>query len=107
MFYDGEFFPDLMVKEACSFLEQQSAKPFFMYFAMNLPHYPYQGDTKWLEYYREKGLAYPRDLYAAFLSTQDERIGQLIEKLDELEMRENTGEQSSAYLKGAFAFRLP
>lgn len=90
VFYDGAFFPDLMVKEASSFLEQNTEQPFFMYFAMNLPHYPYQGDTKWLEYYREKGVAYPRDLYAAFLSTQDERIGQLIKKIEELGLIENT-----------------
>jgi arylsulfatase A-like enzyme len=90
VFYDGAFFPDLMVKEASSFLEQNTEQPFFMYFAMNLPHYPYQGDTKWLEYYREKGVAYPRDLYAAFLSTQDERIGQLIKKIEELGLRDNT-----------------
>ena len=90
VFYDGEFFPDLMVKEASAFLAQNTQKPFFMYFAMNLPHYPYQGDAKWLEYYREKGVAYPRDLYAAFLSTQDERIGQLIKKIEELGLTENT-----------------
>ncbi|MCM4170856.1 sulfatase [Arenibacter sp. TNZ] len=90
VFYDGAFFPDLMVKEASSFLEQNTEQPFFMYFAMNLPHYPYQGDTKWLEYYRENGVAYPRDLYAAFLSTQDERIGQLIKKIEELGLIENT-----------------
>tara|TARA_Y100001980_G_C14556874_1_gene352006 strand:+ start:5322 stop:6665 length:1344 start_codon:yes stop_codon:yes gene_type:complete len=86
----GEFFPDLMVKEASQFLEQNKEEPFFMYFAMNMPHYPYQGDEKWLKYYEEKGVAYPRDLYAAFLSTQDDRIGMLLEKLDELGLTENT-----------------
>ena len=43
-----------------------------MFYAMNSPHYPYQGEEDWLTYYREKGVAYPRDLYAAFLSTHDE-----------------------------------
>ena len=90
VFYDGEFFPDLMLKEASAFLGQNRDQPFLLYFAMNMPHYPYQGDSKWLEYYREKGVAYPRDLYAAFLSTQDERIGMLLKKVDELGMRENT-----------------
>ena len=90
VYHDGEFFPDLMVKEASGFLEENVEQPFFMYFAMNLPHYPYQGDVKWLKYYREKGVPYPRDLYAAFLSTQDERIGQLIQKLEDLGLKENT-----------------
>lgn len=90
VFFNGEFFPDLMVKEASAFLEQNTAQPFFMYFAMNMPHYPYQGDPKWLEYYKEKGVAYPRDLYAAFLSTQDERIGLLLKKVKELGLTEST-----------------
>lgn len=86
----GEFFPDLMVKEASQFLEENKEEPFFMYFAMNMPHYPYQGDEKWLEYYEEQGVPYPRNLYAAFLSTQDDRIGMLLKKLDELGLTENT-----------------
>lgn len=90
VYYDGQFFPDLMVKEASDFMEQNQKKPFFIYFAINMPHYPYQGDTKWLEYYKNKGLAYPRDLYAAFLSTLDDRIGLLLKKLEELGLNDNT-----------------
>lgn len=90
VYHNGEFFPDLMVEEATQFIEENKEAPFFMYFAMNMPHYPYQGDEKWLKYYEEKGVAYPRDLYAAFLSTQDDRIGMLLGKLDELGLTENT-----------------
>ena len=90
VFHDGEFFPDLMLREAFYFLEHNRSGPFFIYFALNLPHYPYQGDVKWLEYYREKGVDYPRDLYAAFLSTMDDIIGQLIGELDRLGHKENT-----------------
>src|SRR5262249_37214011 len=63
-------------------------RPFFLYFAINEPHYPYQGDPKWLERYA--GLRYPRNVYAAFLSTMDERIGRLIAELDALGLRERT-----------------
>lgn len=90
VFHHGEFFPDLMVREAHAFLEQNMDRPFFIYFAINMPHYPYQGDVKWLEYYREQGAAYPRDLYSAFLSTLDDRIGALIGILDELGLKDNT-----------------
>lgn len=90
VYYDGQFFPDLMVKEASDFMEQNQKKPFFIYFAINMPHYPYQGDTKWLEYYKNKGLPYPRDLYAAFLSTLDDRIGLLLKKLEKLGLNDNT-----------------
>ena len=90
VFEDGRFFQDLMVEEASAFMDAHKAEPFFLYFALNAPHYPYQGDAKWLEYYREKGVPYPRDLYAAFLSTQDERIGQLLAKVEALGLREDT-----------------
>ena len=84
----GKFFPDLMVEEAGRFIDEHRAQPFFLYFAMNMPHYPYQGDVRWLE--RFKDLKYPRNLYAAFLSTLDERIGKLLARVDALELRDNT-----------------
>jgi len=84
----GEFFPDLMVEKASEIIRQKSDQPFFMYFASNVPHYPYQGDEKWLKHYAN--LPYPRNLYAAFLSTLDERVGRLIAMLDEAGIRENT-----------------
>jgi arylsulfatase A-like enzyme len=90
IFLDGQFFPGLMVDEASAFLEENQGEPFFLYYALNTPHYPYQGTPEWLEYYKDKGVAYPRDLYAAFLSTQDDKIGELISKLEELDLIENT-----------------
>lgn len=90
VFHDGEFFPDLMVQEASAFLDQNQKNPFFMFYALNTPHYPYQGTPEWLRYYQDKGVVYPRDLYAAFLSTQDDKIGELIEKLESLKLMDNT-----------------
>ena len=84
----GRFFGDLMVEEASGFLERNRDRPFFLYFAINAPHYPLQGDPKWLARYT--GLRHPRNLYAAFLSTMDERIGRLMEKVDVLGLRERT-----------------
>jgi arylsulfatase A-like enzyme len=59
-----------------------------IYFALNMPHYPYQGDVRWLERYRE--LPDPRNLYAAFLSACDERIGKLLKTVDDAGLREST-----------------
>jgi arylsulfatase A-like enzyme len=88
VFHDGAFFPDLMVAEASRFLEANRDRPFFIYYALNSPHYPYQGDAKWLE--RFKDLPYPRNLYAAFVAAQDERLGALFAKLDTLGLDEDT-----------------
>ena len=90
IFLDGKYFPDLMVKEAKKVIDKKSEDPFFIFFAMNTPHYPYQGYAKWIKYYRDKGVKHPRDLYAAFLTTQDEKIGELIQLLDDNKLRENT-----------------
>jgi arylsulfatase A-like enzyme len=84
----GEFFPRRMAEEACEWIEKNRSEPFFMYYAMNTPHYPYQGDVKWLEHYRN--LEYPRNLYAAFISTMDEYIGRLLDKIEALGLKENT-----------------
>ncbi len=88
VFHDGEYFPDLMVREASQFMDQHRDRPFFMYFAMNMPHYPYQGDAKWLE--RFKNVPHPRNLYNAFVAAQDQRIGALLAKVDALGLRERT-----------------
>ena len=84
----GTFFPDLMVREATTFMEQNRDQPFFLYFAMNCPHYPYQGEAEWLETYAD--LPYPRNLYAAFLSSQDARIGALLAAVDNLGLADDT-----------------
>lgn len=91
VFHNGQFFPDLMVQEASAFMDKDLEDPFFIYFALNTPHYPYQGDPRWIQYYQEKGVEYPRDLYAAFVSTQDEIIGKLMDdKLKSSGKYENT-----------------
>jgi arylsulfatase A len=84
----GRFFADLMVEEAAKFLRRNQARPFFLYFAINAPHYPYHGEVKWLEHYAR--LNYLRNLYAAFLSTMDDRVGRLLAEVDKLGLRTQT-----------------
>lgn len=88
VFYPGQYFPDLASDKALAFVEDNKDASFFMYYAINMPHYPYQPTQKWREHYKE--MEQPRADYAAFISTIDERIGFLLNKLDELELRENT-----------------
>lgn len=88
--YDGEYFPDLMVEEAGNFMAAHREEPFFIYFAMNAPHYPYQGEPEWLDKYAAAAMAYPRNLYGAFLSSADARIGALVERVEALGLAEDT-----------------
>jgi len=88
VFYEGQYFPDLASDKAINYVETHKDDPFFMYYAINMPHYPYQPTQKWRDYYKD--VEKPRGDYAAFISTIDERIGFLIDKLDQLGIRENT-----------------
>ena len=85
---DGQFFPDLMVQECKTFIEQKSEQPFFLYWAINVPHYPMQGTGKWREHYAD--LEAPRRMYAEFVSTMDEKVGEILAYLKEKGLRENT-----------------
>ncbi len=85
---DGQYFPDQMVEHGRQFMAASSKKPFFLYWAINLPHYPLQGKEKWRKQYEH--LPSPRNKYAAFISSMDEAIGDLLVGLDELGQRENT-----------------
>ena len=85
---DGEFFGDLMVDECKKFINENKEQPFFLYWAINMPHYPLQGKEKWRKKYQH--LDAPRRMYAAFISTMDEMVGKVIDHLDESGLREDT-----------------
>ncbi len=85
---DGRYFPDLMNDRARRFIAENRGRPFFIYFASNLPHYPLQGMAKWREYYRD--LPMPRRDYAAAVSTVDEQVGRLAADLEAYGELENT-----------------
>lgn len=86
----GRYFPNLMVEEAEQFITDNKDRSFFLFYALNTPHWPYQGDPHWIERYQQEGVPYPRDLYGAFVSTQDERIGVLLATLEKLDLVEST-----------------
>lgn len=85
---DGQYFPEMVAREACSFIEKSQDNPFFLYLAFNMPHYPTQGLEKYRQMYVD--VDEPRKSYAAFVSTLDEKIGEVVGKVDELGLRENT-----------------
>ncbi len=88
IFEDGQFFPTLMTRECNAFIEKNREKPFFLYWAINVTHYPLQAIKHWRNIYND--LPSPRKEYAAFVSTMDEQIGQVIKKLNDLKLREET-----------------
>jgi arylsulfatase A-like enzyme len=88
VFARGRYFPDMMTHRALEFVEKNKDKPFFLYVGFNIPHYPEQADEKFDERYKD--LKEPRRSYAKIVSTTDDRMGWVIDKLEQLGLRENT-----------------
>ncbi len=99
----NDYAPTVMHNEVLSFIEDNQDKPFFMYYATPIPHLPLQAPKNWVDYYvnkfgDEEPLAnasyyphrYPRAAYAGMISYLDEQIGDLVSKLKELGIYENT-----------------
>lgn len=88
IFEEGKYFPDMQVEEANQFIEKNKDESFFLYLPFNLPHYPEQPDAKFVAQY--ENLEWPRKSYAPMITTFDDKVGQVIAKLDALGLRENT-----------------
>lgn len=88
IFREGKFFPDLMADKAEAFIRENRKHPFFLYYAINVPHYPLQPTEKWRKNYEDMDM--PRRDYAAFVSTADENIGKLTGLIDKLGLRDRT-----------------
>ena len=88
IFDEGEYFPDLITEKALSFIERNRDTTFFLYLGFNIPHYPEQADEKFEQYYTD--VKEPRKSYAKMVSTTDDRIGRLLDKLEDLSLRKNT-----------------
>ena len=88
IFERDKYFPALMTAKAIEFIEKHKDGPFFMYAAFNLPHYPEQADSLFLHSYDH--LDEPRRSYAQVVTAVDGRIGKIIDKLQELDIYENT-----------------
>ena len=86
--FDGEYFPDLVTERAVRFLEREQRRPFYLHFAPNLPHYPYQPDGDLAEACAH--LSEPRASYAAMVRKLHRRVGQILEAVDLLGLRERT-----------------
>ncbi len=95
-----EYSADAITAKALEFIEQNKNKPFFLYFASTLPHNPYnQPDDKILDYYvkktgKPKGDATSEDFsipkYASMTARLDKEVGELMAKLKELNLLDNT-----------------
>ena len=86
---------DLFTFEATAFLENEKSndRQFFLYLAHAAPHFPWQGpDDKGMvvEPKRPSWQEGDRETYAAMVEHLDRGVGEVLAKLDELGLRDNT-----------------
>ena len=86
---DGKYFPEMMVQRSLKFIDENKNRPFFLYVPFNIPHYPEQA-LKQFEALYEDMEDPARKSYGAIVTTTDYYVGQVIDKLEELDLREDT-----------------
>lgn len=104
LFNQNDYAPEIIHDKALNFIDTNKDNPFFMYYASPLPHLPLQAPKEFVDKYRklfgdekpylgDKGYfpnRYPRATYAAMVSYLDYQLGELIAKLKELNIYDNT-----------------
>ena len=101
--YNG-YCSDIFTDEAIKFIEDNKDNQFFCYLSFNAPHTPLQVPDKYYQMYKdidptningeslemtEKNILDAKKIYG-MVTNIDENFGKLINKLDELNLRENT-----------------
>jgi arylsulfatase len=100
----NDYAPAKMQTEVLGFIEANKEQPFFMYYASPLPHLPLQVPQEYVDKYVKlfgdekpydgiKGYfphRYPNAAYAGMISYLDDQVGEIVAKLKELDLYENT-----------------
>ena len=81
---------DLITKEAVRVIESDHNKPFFLYVAYSVPHYPLDEPEEWTSMYKGTIENPSRLWYAASVTHMDADIGQIVDAVDRTGIRNNT-----------------
>ena len=75
---------------AYDFLEETKGKPFFMWFAPSLPHYPFNAPEKYYNLYKDKDMSESAKQYYANCTWFDDAWGEMVAHLKEKGLYDNT-----------------
>lgn len=78
----------VFARESVNFIEENKAKPWFLYLSLNAVHSPLVASEKWLAAFKDRPKR--EQAYAALTAEADEAIGTVMAKLRELKLEENT-----------------
>ena len=89
----GEYGPDLVSDYLCDFMERHKDGPFFAYYPMILPHWPFEPTPDSPDYDKaSKGLkgTGKNQYFKDMVAYTDKMVGKVVDKLDALGIRKNT-----------------
>ena len=92
---DGEvksegYTPDYFTDQALGFIERNKENPFLCYVSYNVPHSPFQVPEKYFNKYNSAGLDSTLSSVFGMVENMDENIGRILNKIEELDLSENT-----------------
>ena len=90
-----EYAPDLFIEDSLDFIRQNHEHPFFLYFAMNVPHANNEAGNKGMEVpdlgeFAKKNWPEPEKGFAKMIQNIDRDTGRILDLLRELKIAENT-----------------
>ncbi len=90
-----DYVPDLVTAEALQFIQRNQSKPFFLYYALNVPHANNEGGKDGMEVpsfgeFANKDWPKPEKGFASMIRNIDRDIGRVLAKLQELDIDQNT-----------------
>ncbi|MGB5983179.1 MAG: sulfatase [Nonlabens sp.] len=95
---DINYLTDDLTVKALDYLDKQAStateKPFFLYFSHFAVHSPYQGKKDEIAYFENKDTrgfnGHDNPIYASMIKSMDRSVGQILDKLEQTGLEENT-----------------
>jgi arylsulfatase A-like enzyme len=86
---EREYLTEAFAREALDFIERHRNQPFFLYLSFNAVHAPLQATEKYLARFSQIQ-DQRRRTFAAMLSAMDDAVGQVLQRLREYKLEDNT-----------------
>jgi len=84
-----DYLTDEFSKAAVRFIDRHSDQPFFLFLSYNAPHTPLQATPEYLDRFSHISDR-QRRTYAAMVSAVDDGVGEVLSRLHDLELEDNT-----------------
>jgi arylsulfatase A-like enzyme len=119
--------PEAIQDRAIKFIEENADQPFFIYYPSPIPHASLEVPDEYLEMYLDENgesifdeaptpqthyvdTEMPKATYAAMVSYLDDRVGEILDKLEDLGISENTlvifSSDNGSYSEGGYYYSM-